>query len=66
MSAPLGPGPAFPPLQPEQEVPGEIGMLLPLEVWSYSSVMMHVVPAQNEFSGATLTTPPVDSKPTLR
>ena len=41
-------------------------MLLALEVWSYSSVMVHVVPAQNEFSGATLTTPPVDSKPTLR
>ena len=41
-------------------------MLLALELWSYSSVMVHVVPAQNEFSGATLTTPPVDSRPTLR
>src|ERR1700734_64464 len=65
MSAPPGPGPAFPPLQPEQEVPGEIGMLLPLELWSYTSVMVHVVPAQNEFSGATLTTPPADFRPTL-
>ena len=41
-------------------------MLLALAVWSYSSVMVHVVPAQNEFSGATLTTPPADSRPTLR
>ena len=29
-------------------MPGEMGMLLPLEVWSYSSVMVQVVPEQNE------------------
>ena len=44
MSAPPAAGPALPWLQPEQEVPGEIPMLLALDVWSYSSVMVQVVP----------------------
>ena len=66
MSEPFGPGPEIPLEQPEQDVPGEMGMLLPLEVWSYSSVMVQVVPAQNETCGAELTTPPADSRPMLR
>jgi hypothetical protein len=43
-----------------------MGMLLPFGVWSYSSVMVQVVPAQNETCGAELTIPPADSRPMLR
>jgi hypothetical protein len=28
--------------EPEHDVPGEMGMLLPLAVWSYSTVMVQV------------------------
>jgi hypothetical protein len=66
MSAPSVAGPEIPPEQPEQDVPSEMGMLLPLDVWSYSSVMVQVVPAQNETWGAESTTPPSDSSPMLR
>ena len=41
-------------------------MLLPFEVWSYSSVIVQVVPEQNETCGAELTTPPADPGPMLR
>jgi len=34
MSAPFVPGPGTPPEQPEQEVPGEMGMVLPFALWS--------------------------------
>ena len=66
MSEPLGPGPEMPLPQPEHEVPAETGMLLAFDVWSYSSVIVQVVPEQNEVSGATLTTPPAAVRPTFR
>jgi hypothetical protein len=48
VSEPPGPGPEIPAEHPEQDVPGEMGMLLPLGLWSYSSVMVQVVPEQKE------------------
>ena len=47
MSAPVGPGPF-------QKPPGEIGRSLWLALWSYSFVIVQVVPAQNEDCGAAL------------
>ena len=65
ISAPFGPGPAIAFEQPEHDLPAEMAMLLPLEVWSYSSVMVQGVPAQKETCGAELTSPPADSRPML-
>src|ERR1700738_1656270 len=65
-SEPFGPGPPIPFEQPEQDLPGEMGMLLPLAVWSYSRVMMQVVPEQKETWGGELTTPPADCRPMFR
>ena len=66
MSEPPGPGPLSALPQPEQELPGEMGRLLALEVWSYSSVMVQVVPAQKETCGAELTIPPAACRPMFR
>src|SRR5260370_40247324 len=66
MSEPFGPGPGIPCEQPEQDVPGEMGMLLRLALWSYSFVMVQLVPEQNETCGAELSSPPVDARPMFR